>query len=46
MSLKPDSLPAMTLLELAPVCVVPGSEHEKVPLEVDNAIMFSAKELE
>jgi hypothetical protein len=31
---------------VTPVCVVPGSEDEKVPLEVDNAIMFSAKELE
>jgi hypothetical protein len=31
---------------VTPVCVVPGSEDETVPLEVDNAIMFSAKELE
>jgi len=25
---------------------LPGSEDEKVPLEVDNAIVFSTKELE
>jgi hypothetical protein len=30
---------------VTPVCVVPGSEDEKVPLEVDNAMMFAAKKI-